>query len=229
MADVSPPKPNVGASGAPVRFIARFVSSRRRRAITEAIEARRLRVVESLDLLAEASLPRLARHSLWLLIGSGIALAGLDLAARLPHMSGPLLGGGPPVQRGAVLLVVNAAAYVAVLPAHEALHAATILTLGGRPRFGLKLPLAAYCTAPGQLFTRNGYVAIALAPLVVISVIGAAATWLAPNLGACILFGLAGNVSGAVADLWAVARIRRLPTGVLIEDTETGFTAYETM
>src|SRR5262249_40614383 len=131
-----------------------------------------------------------------------------------------------PLLRGLVLIAANLASYAAILPLHEAVHAAVILALGGRPRFGLKLPFAAFCTAPNQLFTRNGYVAIALAPLVVLSVAGAVIIWLAPSLGASIIFGLAGNVSGAVGDLASVWHLRRLPSSVLVADTESGYTAY---
>lgn len=220
------PAPDVDAAEAPLRLVARLVSHKRRTAVADAARLRSLRVVESLDLLAQESLPRLAMQSLWLLLGSGAAYIGLDLAARSVHGSGLLVGVASPILRGATLILANIAAYAVMLPMHEALHAATILALGGRPRFGLKLPLAAYCTAPGQLFTRNGYLAIAAAPLVVLSAAGVVITWIAPDVGACLLFGLAGNVSGAVADLWAIARIRRLPSTTLIEDTATGFTAY---
>lgn len=220
------PVPMLDAAVAPFRLIARLLSRPRRAAVADAIQHRRLHVVDRLDLLTTDSLPRLAAQSFWLLVASGVGYAALGLAARVAHQSGPLLGTGSPVSRGIALLLANAAAYVAMIPTHEAVHAAVILALGGRPRFGLKLPLAAYCTAPGQLFTRAGYIAVALAPLGVLSVVGAVVTWLAPDLGACILFGLAGNVSGAVGDLWTVAHMRRLPADVLIEDTETGYTAY---
>ncbi len=125
------------------------------------------------------------------------------------------------------LVLANAAAYIVMVPVHEALHAATIVALGGWPRFGLKLPFAAYCTAPGQLFTRDGYTAVALAPLVIISAAGAVLTWLSPDAAAYVLFGLAGNVSGAVGDLDTVARLRRRPRTTLVADTETGYIAYE--
>lgn len=214
------------ASPAALRLVARLVAQRRRRGVVEAISERRIRVVDTLDVLADATLPRLARQSLWLLAGSGVAFAALDGAARLARGSGPLLGAGSPVLRAALFVVANAASYAAILPLHEGLHAAAILLLGGRPRFGLKLPLAAYCTAPGQLFTRDGYLVVAAAPLVVLSAAGAAATWLAPDLGACVLFGLAGNVAGAVGDLWAMARVCKHPRAALVEDTESGFTVY---
>lgn len=213
-------------AAAPFRLVARLIARPRRDTLVDAIQRRRLRVVDTLDLLATDQLPRLAMQSFWLLVASGVGYAALGLAARMAHQSGPLLGTGSPVLRGATLLLANVASYVVMIPTHEAVHAAVILALGGRPRFGLKLPFAAYCTAPGQLFTRAGYSAVALAPLGVLSVAGAIVTWLAPDLGACILFGLAGNVSGAVGDLWTIAGMRRLPADALIEDTEAGYTAY---
>lgn len=228
MIEPSPPPHAPHATEPPRRLVARLVARNRRAAIAAALHQGNLRTLDSLDLLAEESLPRLAGQSLLLLLGSGAAFAGLNVAARAAHASGPLLGDGSPVLRGAAVLLANAASYAVMLPVHEALHAATMLVLGGRPRFGLKLPLAAFCTAPGQLFTRDGYLAITATPLVVLTVAGAAITWIAPDIGACILLGLAGNVSGAIADLWALAHIHRLPASSLIEDTETGYTVYAT-
>lgn len=220
------PMPMLEAAVVPFRLVARLVSHQRRGVVADAIRERRLRVVDRLDLLATDQLPRLAIQSFWLLVVSGVAYVGLGLAARAAHGSAPLLGTGSPVVGGVLLLLANVAAYVVMIPTHEAIHAVVILALGGWPRFGLKLPLAAYCTAPGQLFTQAGYTVVALAPLVALSVAGAIVTWVAPHVGVYLLLGLAGNVSGAVGDLWTIARVRRLPAGALIEDTEAGYTAY---
>ena len=141
-------------------------------------------------------------------------------------MLGQPLGAQSLVLRALALLALNMVAYVVMLPLHEGVHAAMILVLGGRPRFGLKLPFAAFCTAPGQIFVRNGYLAVALAPLTVLTVVGAVATWIWPGLGACIVLGLAGNVSGAVGDLASSARLLRLPVTTLVTDTDTGYVAY---
>lgn len=208
------------------RLVARFTGDTLRKRLLDAVAHGRLRELERFDLLAEEGLPAMARRSLWLLLASGAAFAGLGFAARMARHAGPLLGDGSPLLRGTVLVLANAAAYVVMVPAHEAVHAATILALGGRPRFGLRLPLAAFCTAPDQLFTRDGYFAVALAPVLMISAAGAAITWLWPDLGACLLFGLAGNVAGAVGDLDTVGRLRRVPSDTLIADTETGYIAY---
>jgi len=188
--------------------------------------AGRLVQVATSDTLAEEMLPRLARQSLWLLLISAALYALLIGAARRAGHSGPLLGGGPLALRIVLLLTANILGYVLMIPAHEAMHALVILALGGRPRFGLRLPLAAYCTAPNQLFLRNGYIAVALAPLVALSVAALILAGLAPNVAALLLLAVAGNVSGAVGDLAVVNEVRRRPAQTLIADTATGYIAY---
>lgn len=178
------------------------------------------------DVLAEESLPRLASQSLWLLVGSAAAYALLIGAARQWNASGPLLGAGSPLARFGVLALLNILSYLVVIPLHEAAHALVILAQGGRPRFGLKLPLAAYCTAPNQLFFRNGYLAVALAPLICLSILAVVLAALQPNIAAALLLAFAGNVSGAVGDLETTRQIARLPASTLIADTQSGFVAY---
>ncbi len=207
------------------RLDARFLPLAQRRRLIAAIREGRLREVARMELLAPAQLQGLARVSLILLLGSGAVFLGLQTIARtVRHV--PLLpgAGGPLAVIG--LIAGNLLAYAAILPLHEGIHALVILLLGGRPTFGLKLPLAAYCTAPHQLFTRAGYAVVAVAPLILISLAGIALIWLVPNVAAYTLFGLAGNVSGAVGDLVAARHTLALPPDALIADTATGFIAY---
>ncbi|HEX8032594.1 MAG TPA: DUF3267 domain-containing protein [Ktedonobacterales bacterium] len=209
-----------------MRLVARLLSIPVRQRLVAAIRSGRLREIDCIDLLAEENLPQLARRGAWLLAVATVGFVGLDVAASIVHRASPLPGGSAALQIGAVI-AGNIAGYVVMVPVHEAVHAAMILALSGRPRFGLKLPFAAYCTAPDQLFTRNGYIAVALAPLVALTAAGIVATWLAPHVGAYLVLGLAGNVSGAVGDLVAVERLRRLPARALIADTQVGYTAYQ--
>jgi Putative zincin peptidase len=211
--DTSPPRI--------LRLASRFVPSRLR-----SVPIGTLHEVHRVTLLSPERLPDLARQSFWLFVGSGVAFAALDVAARLVQPTPPLLGDGSAILGLVLLALANALAYVVVLGVHEALHAAAILVLGGRPSFGLKLPFALYCTAPNQLFTRDGYRAVALAPLVVITVLGVVVTWLAPNLGAFLWLAWVGNVSGAVGDLVTTSELRHVPANALIADTEDGFIAY---
>jgi len=186
-------------------------------------EGGHLQQCEQVDLLALERIPELARWSLALLVLSLVGFISLDIVAMSRQPTGVLITFVTLI----ILILANMLAYAVMIPLHEAVHAAVILTLGGKPRFGLKLPLAAYCTAPGQLFTRAGYIAVAIAPLMVLSILGIALVWLAPTAGAFIILGLAGNVAGAVGDLVAIGYTYRLPATVLIADTETGFIAYD--
>jgi hypothetical protein len=203
------------------RLVARGVPAERRANIERALG--RAQRVAAVDLLAPEGLPALARASLQLLLVGAVAFGALEALALRRQGGAPLIGSfGATV----ALVAVNLLLYLPMLPIHEAAHAVVILALGGRPRFGARLPFALYCTAPGQLFTRAGYRAVALGPLVALSLAGALAIWLAPHAGAYLLFALAGNVSGAVGDLAAVRALGALPPEALILDSATGFTAY---
>lgn len=219
------PAPHPGA--APVlRLVARLVARSRRRAIDAALASGQMRRVAAVDLLAPERLGGLARDSLVLLLASGAGFVALDLGARHAQHVGPLLGSDNSGWRLAALIAGNLLLYGAILPVHEAVHAAVILGLGGHPTFGVKLPVAVYCTAPGQLFTRDGYVVVALAPLVVLTLAGAGVVWVAPTVGAYLVLALAGNVAGAVGDLVAARGMGSLPPDALIADTATGYAAY---
>lgn len=218
--------PATATPAAPIgRLVARFVDPERRWATDAALTAGRVREIAREDVLAEDRLPALATLSLWLLAAGGAAFGGLEAVSWRAHPGTALPGRGWP-GRIAGLVAGNVLGYALMLPLHEAAHAGAMLTLGGRPRFGARLPLALFCEAPGQIFTRQGYTFVLLAPLAAISAVGAVLTWRAPVAGAYLLFALAGNVSGAVADLVTARAMRRLPPGALIEDTATGYTAY---
>jgi hypothetical protein len=219
----APPTWDPSAAVPQGRLVARGVPAARRAAIERALARGRARQVAAVDLLAPEGLPALARASLRLLLVGAAGFGALEALALVRNGGAPLIG-----SFGAVLalVAVNLVLYFVMLPLHEAAHAAMILALGGRPRFGARLPLALYCTAPGQLFTRAGYRAVALGPLVALSLVGALVIWLAPHAGAYLLFALAGNVSGAVGDLAAVRALGALPREALIQDNATGFTAY---
>jgi hypothetical protein len=207
------------------RLVARFVPQQRRAAIDAALAAGRARRVAAVELLAPERMASLARDSLALLLAGAIGFTALEAALLLVRGASALPRGA---SLGAALVLVagNLLLYIPMLPLHEALHAAVMLALGGRPRFGARLPFALYCTAPGQLFTKRGYLAVALGPLVLLSVAGAAVIWLAPQVGAYLVFALAGNVSGAVGDLAAARDLRTLPPQALVADTSSGYEAY---
>lgn len=207
-----------------LRLIDRF-HSRLRREWQEEIDAGQLRKVESVELLGAEQLQPLARLSLYMLISGGVFFGVLNLAAYFwqRHTLAFSLSFG-----GILLwLVINIVAYVIILPLHEAVHGLVIALLGGIPYFGAKLPLALFCGAKNQLFRRNQYLMVALAPLVVISLTAIMLTLLAPVAASYVFLATVGNFSGAAGDVWTTARVLRLPPGVLIEDTADGYQVWE--
>jgi Putative zincin peptidase len=209
------------------RLLSRFLRRPERQRLEAGMAEGRLVPLAQFDILAPEGLPELARWSLLLLLTSLLFFILLDVAAWLAWRR---MSAVSPFQMSWLLviglIIANVAAYFVVLPLHEAVHAAAILAQGGSPRFGMRLPLALYCTAPDQLFTQRGYLVVAGAPLVVITAMGIVVTIVAPPVAAFLILGLAGNVSGAVGDLATMRRVRRLPSAAVLADTETGYIAY---
>jgi len=177
------------------------------------IEAGKLRKIDEIELLSPQQLQPLAQLSLAML-GVGLLFLGvLNFGAytwqyhRLPGMlsfPGVLLW-----------IVINVLAYIIILPLHEAIHGLAFLLWGGRPYFGTKLPFALYCGAKDQLFRRNHYLVVGLAPLVVITLAAIVLTLAAPGLASYVLFGTVGNFSGAAGDVWVARRLWRQPSRIL--------------
>lgn len=197
----------------------------RQRLAQQAVDAGRVRQVQAWDALAPERLRDLAAFSLYLFL-AGIALfVGLNLLSyRLEtgHSHSQLTWSLALLALGA-----NVLSYLLVLVLHEGIHGLIFALMGGRPSFGARLPLALYCGAPNQLFTRNAYLAVGLAPLVLISLGGIALIALAPTIAPFVQLGLIGNFSGAAGDLWAARILLRQPPRMLIQDTTTGFEVYE--
>jgi hypothetical protein len=107
-----------------------------------------------------------------------------------------------------------------VLPTHEWIHGLVIARYGHQPRYGVKL-MVLFATSDGALFRRGEFVRIALAPLVVITVIGGLIMLFLP-LGLAYWVGLAVvlNAGGAIGDLWMTAMALRYDSSALIRDEE---------
>lgn len=202
----------------------RFHSSWRRQRQARA-DAQHLHAIETLALLEGETLRPLALLSLWLFVGSALVFAGLDLVAYYWHYQAWLA----PLSFWGILvwIICNALGYCIILPIHELIHGLCILFWGGRPHFGARLPLVLYCGARAQLFRRAHYLVVALAPLCVLTLLGIVVTLLSPGFAAYLLLAFVGNFSGAAGDLLVAWRVARLPAGSLIEDTETGYTAWD--
>jgi hypothetical protein len=112
-------------------------------------------------------------------------------------------------------------ALVVVPILHEAVHGIAAMLCGVRPSYGIG-PGFAYTTFPDPVGKR-AYLAIGLAPLVVLSLIGVplAAGW--DHAAGAVLFFLIVNAAGAVGDLWMSWRIVLQPSDALFVDLADGF------
>ncbi|HZU67291.1 MAG TPA: DUF3267 domain-containing protein [Ktedonobacteraceae bacterium] len=191
----------------------------------KAVDAEQIQKLEELELLEPEQLQPLAKISLQMLGIGAVFFVVLNYAAYFWRTRTLALH----LTWGSVLLwlAINIAGYVLILPIHEVVHALAFLFWGGRPYFGTKLPLALYCGAKNQLFHRDQYLVIGLAPLVVLTLAGIIFTLLNPVLASYTLFASLGNVSGAAGDVWTVARLLRYPKSALVEDTEAGYRVWE--
>jgi putative zincin peptidase len=191
----------------------------------KAINAGNIRKLEEIELLDPEQLRPLALLSLLMLVIGAIFFGLLNYAAyTLQTHSTPGISGG-----GNLLLWIgiNIIGYILILPIHELIHAAAFVLWGGKPYFGTKLPYALYCGAKNQLFHRNQYLVVGLAPLVVITLAGIIFTLISPALASYTIFATVGNVSGAAGDVWTVRKLLRRPHSILVEDTESGYRAWE--
>lgn len=106
---------------------------------------------------------------------------------------------------------------------HEAVHGIMSLLIGARPSFGVGAGFA--FTTFREPVGRLAYAAIALAPLVVISIAGIAAMIWWPEGAEATLVVLIVNAAGAVGDLWMVWRLRDVPPNARLYDLADGFAA----
>jgi len=117
---------------------------------------------------------------------------------------------------------------LAVLPLHEGLHAAAIRWAGHKPRFGAKLDKGVlYATADGALFRRAEFIVIALAPIVVITLVGMVLMVVLPDWPAFwVGIAVIVNASSAIGDLWMVAVVRRYAGDALVRDEADGIRIF---
>lgn len=114
---------------------------------------------------------------------------------------------------------------VLTIALHELTHGLALRGYGARPQYGvLWKEMMFYATAPGYAFSRNAYLVIALAPLVVLSVVGMLLLlfplpgWMAWT----IIFCAALNVGSAVGDLWLARVALGYPSFARVMDEKDG-------
>jgi hypothetical protein len=169
--------------------------------------------------------------------GPGLALAWIVLGGFLTVLGSALFATLYAATRGgsaefsvriadlAPLVATLVATILVLFATHELIHGVVIRWCGARPCFGVNLVArvlpALYTTAPGARFSRPQFVGVSLAPLLVVSVVGALLVVVAP-FGGVLVLPLGIHVGGCVGDLWMVGLVLRQPGGTLIEDAIDG-------
>ena len=125
-------------------------------------------------------------------------------------------------------LTVGITLVLGMIPVHEWVHGLAMQYYGHPVRYGIKpLKGVVYATSDGAYFWRRQFIIVALAPLVVISLIGLFLAAIFP-VGAAlwILFMAAMNAAGAAGDLWMVWVLRKIPPGALVRDEQDGMRVF---
>ena len=117
--------------------------------------------------------------------------------------------------------------FVVSIGLHELIHGACFWMYSrSLPKFGFRGGYA-YAAAPGWFFPPRQYLVIALAPLVLLSLLGMVLVAVVPTGAlAAILFGMVANASGAVGDMWIAFKVIRARRNIVIEDLGDGFNFY---
>ncbi len=126
-------------------------------------------------------------------------------------------------------ILISVALFVGTMVLHELIHGAFMSKYGGKPSYGAGIAyfILPYLYATSKtVFTRNQFIEIAIAPLVVISlvVIGIIAAF--PSIAHWMFIPFIMNASGAVGDMWVTRNVLRYPKHVMLEDRKTGLIIY---
>lgn len=177
----------------------------------------------------------LSRQKLLTLGLSGAALllfvaAGWALLLVLPQLR-PDLDGLSVELRGlgdlAGFLLVGTGLLALMILIHEAIHGLLFWGFtGARPQFGISF-FYAYAAAPGWYLPRPQYIVVALAPLLLITLVGILLIPLVPSaMLPSLLVVITANIAGSIGDLLVVGWLLAQPTGTLVQDTGAAVTIY---
>lgn len=126
---------------------------------------------------------------------------------------------------GLAEIVIVLISLVAAIVLHEVLHGLAMRLYGAHPQYGVLWKQGmVYATSPGYAFRRNSYIVVALAPLVVISLLAVGGMLLLPGTLWVPLLVLCAviNGSGAIGDLWTTTIVLRYPASAYIVDERDG-------
>jgi hypothetical protein len=120
-------------------------------------------------------------------------------------------------------------AILLTLVLHELVHGLAIRIFGARPKYGVIWQgLMFYASAAGHAFQRNHYIVVALAPLVVGSLLGGVllALPLPPAVLWIISVCAAINAAGAVGDVWITTVVLRYSVHAYVVDEKDGMRLF---
>lgn len=161
----------------------------------------------------------------WIVLGLPLIVLGIWLFGAVYLLTHGVreLSMGLGIPELLLLLVITAG----LMALHELVHALAMRRMGAAPSFGadilLKIAPVLYTTAPGHRFSRREYLVVALAPMVVVSGLGAAWVAIGP-FGKELVLPLAIHLSGCIGDLWMASMILRQPAETTFEDRRDGVT-----
>jgi hypothetical protein len=129
-------------------------------------------------------------------------------------------------------IIVTLFSAIGVIILHELIHGAVIRRAGHTPRYGMLrmagIPVAFYATTDNAYFPRNTFIQIALAPAVVITVVGAVLMIFLPNnLNNYLLLAMVINGAGAVGDFYMTYIVLKFDTDrTLVQDNVEAITIF---
>ncbi len=129
-----------------------------------------------------------------------------------------------------IRLAVMLLGYFAYIVLHELTHAAVMKLFGAEKiRFGLT-PLYAFAGSERDYFGKGAYRAIALAPLVVWTLLLTVPLLFLPaDWFWTVYFIQCGNIAGCAGDIYVTLRMLKAPSDVLIMDTGVEMFVYSRM
>ncbi len=152
--------------------------------------------------------------------GTLIALLLLPLLLFVTALMGGDVGGMFGKGVGGALIMLAAILFAIIL--HELVHGLFFRLFGYDVSYGVNLKLvAAYAAAFGQFQKRNHIIPVALAPLLLLTLLFLPLLGAADTAVSLIAFtGLLFNSSGAVGDLYLIWRLLHLPPSSLLYDMD---------
>ena len=126
-------------------------------------------------------------------------------------------------------ILISVALFVGTMVLHELIHGVFMSKYGGKPSYGAGIAyfILPYLYATTKtVFTRNQFIVIAIAPLVVISLVGIGIMAAFPSIAHWMFIPFVVNASGAVGDMWVTRNVLRYPKHVMLEDRKTGLIIY---